>query len=240
MLRGRRDAYHRSAMAIALAVGGATALVQPISGDISARRVAELQPAKLAAMEAHFETRRGAPLTVGGIPDAETGTVRWGIRIPNGLSLLAFHDPDAEVVGLNDIPPDRRPNVLIVHIAFQVMVGCGTALIALAAWYWWMRWRQRGSDLLLRALVIGAPLGFLALEAGWIVTEVGRQPWVIYEIMRTSEGVTPVSEVPATLFGFSVLYLLLGAALVGLLRGLATGGPGTREGAREREGAHVA
>ena len=226
MLRGRRDAYHRSALTLSLALATVTALLQPLSGDLSAKHVAEHQPAKLAAMEAHFHTEAGAPLIVGGLPDAETGTVRYAIRIPGMLSFLAHGDFDAEVKGLNEFPRELWPNVLIAHLAFQVMVGAGMALIGLGLWFWLVRWRRREPGRwLLRALVAGSPLGFLALQAGWIVTEVGRQPWVVYGVMKTSEGVTPVDGVPATLFGFSVLYLVLGAALAWLLRRLATGAP---------------
>ncbi|HUG40377.1 MAG TPA: cytochrome ubiquinol oxidase subunit I [Longimicrobiales bacterium] len=232
--RGRRDAYHRAGLTIAMAVGAVTAVLQPLSGDVSARAVAKYQPAKLAAAEAHFETGTGVPLTIGGIPTAD-GEVKYALRIPKGLSLLAHHDPEAEVIGLDAYPRAEWPNVLITHLAFQVMVGLGFALVGLSLWFWLAAWRDRrrarrdagdpgrtqAGPLLLLAVVAGAPLGFLALQAGWLVTEVGRQPWVIYGVMRTEDGVTPVSGVPLTLFGFAVLYLVLGTALVILLRGLA-------------------
>jgi cytochrome bd ubiquinol oxidase subunit I len=223
MLRGRRDAYHASALGIALAVGGVTAVAQPLSGDLSARTTARHQPAKLAAMEAHFETDDHVGILIGGIPDQEARTVRWGIRIPSGLSLLVGHDPATVVRGLEEFPEDEWPNVLITHLAFQVMVGCGFALMAIAAWFWIARRRGRANGtLLLRVLVLASPLGFLALEAGWLVTEVGRQPWVVYGVMRTREGVTPVADVPLTFFAFTVLYLALGAVLAYLLRKLAS------------------
>lgn len=242
MLRGRRDPYHRAGLGIAMAVASATALLQPISGDLSARAIAEYQPAKLAAAEAHFETAAGVPLTIGGIPTPE-GEVRYAIRIPNGLSLLAHHDPDAVVLGLDAFPRDQWPNVLITHTAFQVMVGLGFALAGLSIWYWVAAWRERRRHrrgepgvaaparapgrAILWALVVAAPLGFVALQAGWLVTEVGRQPWIIYGVMRTRDGVTPVEHVPVTLFGFTLLYLVLGTALVLLLRSLAGSGQGT-------------
>lgn len=243
MLRGRRDAYHRSGLRLSLALATVTALLQPLSGDLSARNVAEYQPIKLAAMEAHFETARGVPLLIGGIPNEETGEVSWALRIPRALSLLVAHDPDAEVPGLNDFPRELWPPVMITHVAFQVMVGCGFALIALGVGYWWLQWRRRARGSgeprwLLAALVVGAPLGFVALEAGWIVTEVGRQPWVVYEVMRTREAVTPLAQVPVTFWGFSLLYLGLAVALVALLRGLARGGVAP-EAVAEREVAHV-
>jgi len=221
MLRGRRDAYHRSGLGIAMAVGGATALLQPLSGDLSARSIERYQPAKLAAMEAHFETRTHAPFIIGGVPDADAGVVRWAIEIPSGLSLLVGRHPATEVTGLDAFPRDEWPNVLIPHIAFQVMISCGLVLIAIALIWGWRRLRGGEGTRMLRAIVIASPLGFLALEAGWLVTEVGRQPWVVYGLMRTSDGVTPVSEVPLTLFGFALLYSALGFALALLLRGLA-------------------
>ncbi len=223
MLRGRHDAYHRSALTISLALATITALLQPISGDISGKQVAQHQPAKLAAMEAHFETTANADLIIGGIPNPETGEVIGALKIPSLLSFIAKGDSDAVVQGLNDFPPDQRPNVYLAHFSFQIMVGAGIALIVIGLWYWVQRRRKRveQSRWLQRALVLSGFLGFLALEAGWIVTEVGRQPWVIYDVMRTSEGVTPVSEVPLTFYGFSLLYTLLGIVLVYLLRQLA-------------------
>lgn len=224
LLRGRNDAYHRTGLTLALALGGVAAVLQPVSGDISARFVADHQPAKLAAAEAHYETTAAAPLTIGGFP-TEDGEVVLGLRVPYALSLLAHHDPNAEVIGLNEFPEEDRPNVLITHLAFQIMVGLGFAMIAVAAWFWWVRWRRPGSLAdrrgMLRTILIAAPAGFLALEAGWLVTEVGRQPWIIYEVMRTELGVTPIREVPLTLLGFFVLYLALGTALALLLRELA-------------------
>jgi cytochrome d ubiquinol oxidase subunit I len=224
LLRGRRDAYHRSGLTLAMSVATVAALLQLVSGDFCGRVAAQHQPAKLAAAEALFQTRAGAPLVIGGIPDAEAGKVRFGIEIPYGLSLLATHDPGGVVKGLNEFPPDQRPNVLVVHLAFQIMVGCGFALIGLGLWYWWSRWRRGGEGRwLLRALVVGAPLGFLALEAGWVVTEVGRQPWTVYGLMRTADAVTPVADVSSSLLLFAALYLGLGVALAILLLRLARG-----------------
>lgn len=224
-LRGRRDAYQKAAMVIALAVGTFAALLMPISGDISAEHVAQFQPAKLAAMEAHFETSANAPLIIGGIPDPKTGQVHFAIKIPNLLSLLAKRDPNATVKGLNAYPEALRPNVMVAHFSFQIMVASAGALVALVAWFWYVRLRQRREPnrWLLRAIVAASPLGFIALECGWMVTEVGRQPWIIYGIMPTAMGVTPVQGVPATFFLFSVLYTGLGIALAILLRRLGPG-----------------
>jgi cytochrome d ubiquinol oxidase subunit I len=234
ILRGRRDDYHRSGLRLGMALGGICAVLMPISGDFLARLTAHYQPAKVAAMEALFETTRGAPLTIGGIPNPETGEVHFGIQIPHLLSLLATHDPNAEIKGLNAFPADERPEVVLVHLSFQVMVGIGGLLVVLALWFAWACWRGRDPDgrLLLRALVLAAPLGFIALEAGWIVTEVGRQPWTVYRVMRTARAVTPAPEVGASLVVFTGLHLLLGAVLVVLLRRLATGGP-TVEGGKD-------
>jgi cytochrome d ubiquinol oxidase subunit I len=224
LLRGRRDAYHRAGLTLALGVGTVAALLQPLSGHVSAQHIARHQPTKLAAAEAHFHTQRGAPVIVGGIPDVEARRVRGGVRIPRLLSFLATEDFDGEVAGLDTVPRERWPNVPVTHLAFDVMVGSAFALIGLGAWFWLLRWRRREPGRwLLRALVMGSPLGVLALEAGWMVTEVGRQPWIVRGVMLTRDGVTPVSGVPATFFGFSALYLLLGTALALLLRGLATG-----------------
>ncbi|HKB38885.1 MAG TPA: cytochrome ubiquinol oxidase subunit I [Gemmataceae bacterium] len=230
MLRGRQDAYHRSGLTIAMTLATVTALLQLVSGDFSARMAARYQPAKLAAAEALFDTQAGAPLVVGGIPDGDSGEVRFGIEIPRGLSLLAAHDPDASVKGLNEFPPDQRPNVLTTHLAFQVMVGCGFTLIALGLWFWWARLCGSEHRWLLRALVAGAPLGFIALEAGWVVTELGRQPWTVYGLMRTADAVTPVADVPGSLLLFTALYLGLGVVLVVLLLRLAHGRKVKEEG----------
>jgi cytochrome d ubiquinol oxidase subunit I len=220
LLRDPLNAFHRRALSVALLVGAPAALLQPVSGDISARQVASRQPVKLAAMEAHFETMPGAPLTVGGWPDVDAGTVRYAIKIPYGLSLLAFHDPKAVVKGLEDFPREDWPNVPIVHIAFQVMVALGTYLVLVSIWAGWTA--LRGRDLaanrrLLQALVLGAPMGFIAIEAGWTVTEVGRQPWVIHGVLRTADAVTPMPGLIVPFLLFTLLYCFLGVIVVWLL-----------------------
>ncbi len=217
ILRGRNDAYHRTGLTIAIALAAIFAPLQIVSGDISARWVAANQPAKLAALEAQFQTEAGAPLSIGGWPDVEARETRFAIRIPRGLSLLAYHDPNAVVQGLDEWPREDQPNPVIVHLAFQIMVGIGFAIVGLVTWYWIAAWRNRrhgGGDSfpgtwLLRAVVAGAPLGFVAIEAGWTVTEVGRQPWIIYHVMRTSEAVTPVPNQFIALGGFTFVYVVL-------------------------------
>lgn len=229
MLRNEKknDAYHRSGLGISLAVAAIAAGLQLVSGDASAKAVARYEPAKLAAMEAHFETARGVPLVVGGLPDEAGRKVSYAIRLPKGLSFLAFGDPNAEVRGLEEFPSDERPHVLLPHLAFQTMVGCGTLLAVVGAGYWLVRFRLRKAAdkplprLLLQALALASPLGFLALEAGWVVTEVGRQPWIIRGVMRTKDAVTPQPAVNVSFWGITLLYLTLGVVLVTLLRYIA-------------------
>jgi cytochrome d ubiquinol oxidase subunit I len=225
--RDPRNQFHKSAVAIALTVGGVAAMLQPLSGDILAKMVAQHQPVKLAAMEGQFATEKGAPLRIGGIPDEGAGVTRYSIRIPYGLSILAYNDPSATVKGLNDFPATERPPVAIVHLSFQIMVACGMAMMVVAAWAAWRYWRARArrkksetwlsSKWFLRALVLAAPLGFIAIETGWVVTEVGRQPWIIYGVMRTAEAVTPVPGLVVPFITFTLLYIFLAAITVWLL-----------------------
>jgi len=220
LLLDRENAFHRRALGIALLVGAPAAVLQPISGDLSARSVAEYQPAKLAAMESHFETSRRAPLLIGGWPDVERQEVRYAIRIPGALSFLAFKDPDAVVKGLNEFPRDQWPNVPIVHVSFQIMVGLGTYLALVSLWAAWVAWRRRdvtADRRLLVAVALAAPMGFIAIEAGWMVTEVGRQPWVVYGVLRTAEAVTPMPGLMYPFLLFTLLYCFLGVIVAWLL-----------------------
>ncbi|MBP2685053.1 MAG: cytochrome bd ubiquinol oxidase subunit [Deltaproteobacteria bacterium] len=221
LLREPRNGFHRVALGIALSVGGVAAVLQPVSGDMSARFVARNQPVKLAALEGQFRTQRGAPLRIGGLPDAADETTRYAIEIPRALSLLAFHDPDAEVVGLSAFPMDERPDPVPVHLAFQVMVACGIALATVGAAGVFLGWKQRErlfSRPFLFAVAACGPLGLLAVEAGWVVTELGRQPWVIHKVMRTSDAVTPVGGLALPFVFFTVIYLALGVFAARFLR----------------------
>jgi len=214
------NVFHRRALSVALLVGAPAAVLQPISGDLSARAVAEYQPAKLAAMETHFETGRRVPLVIGGWPDMATGQTRYALRIPGGLSFLAFHDVDAEVKGLDQVPRADWPNVPIVHTAFQLMVGLGTFMALVGIWAGVLAFRRRdpcASTWFLRALALAAPMGFIAIEAGWTVTEVGRQPWVVYGVLRTADAVTPMPGLIVPFLGFTALYCFLGAIVAWLL-----------------------
>jgi cytochrome d ubiquinol oxidase subunit I len=196
------------------------ALVQPLSGDLAAREVARLQPIKMAAFEGLFETERGAPFAIGGIPDVKARRLRYAIELPDTLSLMTYHDPHALVRGLDSFPQRDWPSpVIAVRLAFQVMVGAGMAMVLLALWAGWSLWRQRtiyDSYWFLQALVAASPLGVIAVEAGWTVTEVGRQPWIIYGVMRTADAVTPIPGLAATFVLFSIPYIFL-AVTVGYL-----------------------
>lgn len=220
LLRDPQNEFHRAALRVALPLAIVTAILQPLSGDISARDIAHRQPEKFAAMEAIFKSQKGAPLHIGGIPDPETETVNYSIAIPKLLSLMTFHDPDAEVLGLNAFPEDERPNTVVVHIAFQIMVACGVFMLAACAaavWLWWKRKTLPTHPALLRAFVAMAPMGFVAVEAGWFVTEVGRQPWIIYRVMKTADAVTPMPGLIVPLTVFTLLYLFLAVIVVILL-----------------------
>jgi cytochrome d ubiquinol oxidase subunit I len=239
LLSDRDNLFHRHALAIALAVGGTAAVLLPLSGDYNARFIARDQPVKLAAMEGQFRTERGAPLRIGGIPDAASGTTRYGLEIPRALSLLAFHDPDAEVKGLLDFPRADWPDPLLVHGAFQVMVACGTALALLALAAGWLALRRREGLFdrrFLAAVLVVSPLGMVAVESGWGVTEFGRQPWVVRGVMRTSEAVTPVGGLLYPLIFFTLVYLALGAYAAWLLRREVSASPFIPAGPGETAG----
>jgi cytochrome bd ubiquinol oxidase subunit I len=221
-LQGRRRRYDRTALVVPLTIAALATPVQLIVGDWSARTVAERQPVKLAAFEGLDKTTEGASLTAGGV--FANGRVYGGIEIPKLLSLLAFHDPDSTVKGLDTVPEDDRPPVWVVRNAFQVMVGIGTLLAALGAWYlvaWWRRRRLPGSPWFYRATVVAGPLAFVALISGWITTEVGRQPWVVYEVMRTSEAVTGREGVPVGYAFLALTYMVLISITAWILTRLA-------------------
>lgn len=221
MLRKDKDnPFHRRALAIALIVGGGASVLQPMSGHYAAQVVAETQPIKLAAMEGHFQTMRRAPLRIGGLPDAEARTTRYSLEIPAGLSMLAYDDPDAEVKGLDDFPRDVQPPVAVVHLAFELMVACGMAMMAVSLWAalsWWRSRRLPTSRAFLTAVAFVSPLGMVAIEAGWTVTEVGRQPWIIQGVMRTTDAVTSVPGLWWSFAGYTALYAILGGVVVLLL-----------------------
>src|SRR3954451_18201143 len=221
-LRGRRDGYHRAGLVIPMAVLCLAAPAQVIVGDWAARTVATSQPTKLAAMEGLHDTTKGADLTVGGI--YYHGKVHGGVAIPSMLSLLAFHARNARVQALTAVPATDRPPVGWVRNAFQLMVGIGTLLAVLGLWFLWFRWR-RGALPRTRwfygAVVLAGPASLVALISGWVVTEVGRQPWIVYDLMRVNEAVTGAKGIPVGYATLGLVYLgLIGAALY-MLRRLA-------------------
>ena len=221
-LRGRWGRYERTALAIPLAVAALCAPVQVLVGDWNGRAVARTQPIKLAAFEGLGETRRGAPVHLLGW--YRDGRVDYGIPVPRMLSLLAYHDPDARVAGLDSVPADERPPVNVVRFAFQTMVGIGTLLALLGVTFLAVRWRRKRlpeSPWFYRAVVLAGPLSVVALICGWVTTEVGRQPWVVYRVMRTSEAVTGAGGIPVGYATLALVYLALALAVAWILLRLA-------------------
>ncbi len=220
LLRGHKIKFHKEALKIALIFGSIAAFAMPITGDLAAKDVAKRQPAKLAAMEAHYHTTKRAPLLIGGIPDDKTETVSYALEIPGGLSFLAHGDFDAEVIGLDQIPKEERPPVAVVHFAFQIMVGLGTMMMLVGMIYFFMRWRKMdyiNNKWWLRLIAICTPIGFIALEAGWTVTEVGRQPWIIYGVMKTKEALTPMPGIQYSLLAVVSVYTVLTFTVIWLM-----------------------
>jgi len=212
-LKGRKDRHHRLGFLIPFTVAIAATPAQIVVGDWSARHVAENQPVKLAALEAVYETQARAPLTIGGWVSG--GEVRYAIEIPGGLSWLATRDVNAVIVGLDQVPLDERPPVAIVRTAFQVMVGVGFLVLLVGVWLvigWWRRRSPPTSRWFWWAAWVAGPLTVLALEAGWVVTEVGRQPWIVYGLVRVEDAVTAAAGVR---FGLWVLVVVYAALTVG-------------------------
>ncbi|MFN0257054.1 cytochrome ubiquinol oxidase subunit I [Pedobacter ureilyticus] len=220
LLKKQHNDFHYKSFKIAATFATVCALLQPISGDISAKDVAQRQPAKLAAMEALYKTEKPAPLLIGGIVDEKNKTVKNYIEIPGALSFLAHGDFNAEVKGLDQIPEDEHPPVAITHYAFQIMVGLGTVMMIISLIYFFILWRKRtilNTKWLLKLFVFAIPLGYIALEAGWVVTEVGRQPWIINGIMRTIDAVTPMPGIAWSFYLFSAIYFSLSLIVIFLL-----------------------
>jgi cytochrome d ubiquinol oxidase subunit I len=221
-LRGRWTRYERTAMVVPLTIAALAAPIQILVGDWAGREVAKTQPAKLAALEGLPETRRGAPVHLLGW--YHDGKVELGVPIPKLLSLLAYHDPNARVQGLDAVPPADRPPVNVVRVAFQAMVGIGTLLAALGVFALVVRVRRRRlpeSKWFYVALAAAGPLAYVALVCGWVVTEVGRQPWIVYHVMRTNAAVTGAGGVPVGYAALWVVYAGVVAAVVWILRRLA-------------------
>lgn len=222
MLRGRRDRYHRLGFLLSFTVAAVVMPFQIVVGDLAAREVFKQQPVKFAAQELVLETQRNAPEVIGGI--LVDGEVKYGIEIPGLASFLADYSTDTKIVGLESVKPRNRPPVTIVHLAFQTMVGIATALLALSVWFgivWWRRRDLPKSRWFLRGATAAGVLSVIAMEAGWVVTEVGRQPWVVQGYLRTEDAVTRADGVWLSLAVVTVLYTAVGTATLLVLRGMA-------------------
>jgi len=234
MLRGRRTRYERVGLLLPLTVAMLAAPLQVVAGDWAARHVAQHQPAKLAAMEGLYETTKGAPYHLGGI--YVDNKVKGGIPVPDLLSILAFHDPNAVVTGLAAVPPADRPPVNVVRTAFQLMVAIGTAMLGLGLWML-VAWRRRRSiprsRWFPRVVVLAGPASVVALECGWVTTEVGRQPWIVWQVMRVRDAVTDAPNIRFGYYLLLVVYAFMAVFTVVVLRRLVRaplpaelGGPG--------------
>jgi cytochrome d ubiquinol oxidase subunit I len=222
MLRGRRDRYHRLGLLLPLTVAALATPLQILVGDVAARGVFENEPAKFAAIEALARTETHVPEILGGA--YVDGQVRYGVGIPWGASVLSGFRPSTRIRGLDAVPAEFRPAdrlVTTVHLAFDVMVGVGFALLALSAWFAWCWWRRRdlpSSPWFLRCTAVSGVLAVVALEAGWVVTEVGRQPWTVVGYLLTRDAVNKTGNI-WLFFGATVaLYAVVGAATVYVLR----------------------
>ncbi len=243
LLRDRTNESARLMLSMAMWMAVVVAPIQVVAGDMHGLNTLEHQPAKVAAMEGHFETQKGAPLILFGIPDMEAEETRYKIEIPKLGSLILTHDLDGEVPGLKEWPKDERPNAEIVFWSFRIMVGIGMGMVAIGLWSLMRRLQGRlyEAGWLHRAAIIMGPSGFVAVLAGWVVTEVGRQPYTVYGLLKTVDSASPI-EVPAvatSLAVFAVVYFLVfGAGVFYLFRLFAktpvtgeddlTGGPPIR------------
>ncbi len=225
MLRGKRDDYRRKGLLLGLAMGLIATPLQIISGDANARFLARAQPIKLAAMEGVFQTASHVPLHIGGIPDAQTQKYYLSINIPDGLSLLVGYSPDTVITGLDSVPSNERPNPLPVHLSFDGMVGSGFFMLFIALLFWLLYfWRRRVVPeyrLLLWGIVLSGILGFLAVELGWLVTEEGRQPWIINGYLLVAQAVTTAPFLNISFLVFSFIYIILTITMIVLLLRLA-------------------
>jgi cytochrome d ubiquinol oxidase subunit I len=225
MLRGKRDEYHRKGLKLAMAMALVAIPLQIISGDLNARFLERVQPAKFAAMEAVFRTQQGAPILIGGLVDPSTGRVYYALEIPKALSFLAKDDFNATIKGLDQFPRADWPNAALVHPSFDGMVASGFFILLVAIVFWGLYWAKKRvmpeNKWMLGAILLSGPLSFLAIELGWMVTELGRQPWVIYGYLRTKDAVTTAPYLNVSFLIFTLVYILLAVALVRLLLQIA-------------------
>ena len=222
MLRGRRDRLHRVGFTTAFAFATIAALMQPLIGHVAGMRLAEHQPSKLAAMELATTTEDHAPLIIGGV--LIDGEVRGGIEIPWLGSFLARGWFDRVLPGLDQVPEADQPPANVVHNSFQIMVGIGTGLALFSTWFWWRR--RRGHDPIaskrvLQIALVAGPLAVVALEAGWTTTEVGRQPWIVQDVLRVKDAVTPNGGIWISLSVIVVVYAALGVIATRVVRSMS-------------------
>ena len=240
MMRERHCEGGRLMFSMAMWMACIVAPLQIFAGDLHGLNTLEHQPAKIAAMEGHFETRKGAPLILFGIPDMVQERVNYAIEIPKLGSLILTHRLDGEIKGLKEWPKEDRPNAAIVFWSFRIMVAIGFAMVGLGLWSLWARFRGTlyTSRALHRAALLMGPTGFVAILAGWITTEVGRQPYTVYGLLRTADSVSPLDApaVAASLTAFIIVYFIIfGAGFVYLIRQMAKR-PVPEEAGLSREG----
>tara|TARA_R110002050_G_scaffold56645_6_gene127443 strand:- start:81 stop:929 length:849 start_codon:yes stop_codon:yes gene_type:complete len=234
LLRDSGNKGARVMFSMAMWMAAIVAPVQIVAGDMHGLNTLEHQPAKVAAMEGHFETQRGAPLILFGLPDMVAEETRYALEIPKLGSLILTHDPDGEVKGLKAWPPEDRPNSTIIFWSFRIMVGLGFLMVGLGFWSLWLRYRKRLYEpgWVHRAAILMGPSGFVAVLAGWITTEMGRQPYTVYGLLRTVDSASPLDApaVAISLAVFAVVYFFVfGAGVFYLLR-LMSHEPTSREG----------
>ncbi len=228
LLKKQHVEFFTRSFRIALVFGLVFSIFAAVNGDMHGVHVTKVQPAKLAAMEAHWKTAARAPLHLFALPDEknEKNLIEIG-SIPGLLSFLGHHNFDAEVKGLKDFPKEERPPVLLSFIAFRTMVGLGTLFPILMLIGWYLRNRLTESPVYLKTMLFAIPLPYIAIEMGWVLAEVGRQPWIVYGLMKTSDAVSPIatSQVFVSLIAFILVYGLLGATGFYLIAKNAKKGP---------------
>jgi len=235
LIRGQSSRELRTAFSMAMWMAALVAPLQVVAGDLHGLNTLEHQPIKVAAMEGHFDTIRGAPFILFGLPDEAAGITRAAVKIPKAGSLILTHDLNGEVVGLNAWPRTEWPNVPVVFWSFRLMVGLGLLMVLAGVASLWLRYRKTlfQARTFQRYCLVMGPSGLIALLAGWVVTEVGRQPYTVYGLLRTAESASPIAApaLGASLAAFVITYFFVfGAGIYYLFRSLATA-PGTREGA---------
>lgn len=229
LLKGSNHVYHKKALYLTMKLGFVFSIATALIGDFSGKYLAEYQPEKLAAAEWHFETQENAPLILLGV--LKDGEVKYAIEIPFGLSMLAHNNPKAEVIGLDQFPEDEIPP-LYIHYLFNIMVFIGMWMSLLSALYWIgikRGWKRVSSKWYRWLIVLGAPLSIIAIEAGWWLAEVGRQPWILRKIMRVEDAATTSGQVDLMLLLFALLYVVLGIGSVVVLRRMFRNNPVERE-----------